>query len=72
MLFSPAGGGRYATPARQFAQVAEDMVFIAENGTYVVRDGVELSSHLLAADLARTVRRPGTDGVDAGTVVCGK
>lgn len=76
VLFSPASGRQYATLARQFAEVAEGMVFIAENGTYVVRDGVELSSDPLdrsvAADLARTVRRLGADGVDVGAVVCGK
>ncbi|MER7931113.1 MULTISPECIES: Cof-type HAD-IIB family hydrolase [unclassified Streptomyces] len=76
VLFSPASGRQYATLARQFADVADGMVFIAENGTYVVRDGVELSSDVLdqavAGDLARTVRRLVADGVDVGAVVCGK
>ncbi|MFJ9815013.1 Cof-type HAD-IIB family hydrolase [Streptomyces sp. NPDC101151] len=76
VLFSPASGRQYATLPRQFAEVAEGMVFIAENGTYVVRDGVELSSDPLdrsvAADLARTVRRLVAQGVDVGAVVCGK
>ncbi|MFS4095450.1 Cof-type HAD-IIB family hydrolase [Streptomyces sp. AF1A] len=76
VLFSPASGRQYATLAGQFADVAEGMVFIAENGTYVVRDGAELSSDPLdrsvAAGVARTVRRLGTQGVDAGAVVCGK
>jgi Cof subfamily protein (haloacid dehalogenase superfamily) len=52
------------------------MVFIAENGTYVVRDGVELSSAPMdgsvAAELVRTVRRLAADGADVGAVVCGK
>ncbi|MEU8933658.1 Cof-type HAD-IIB family hydrolase [Streptomyces sp. NPDC048409] len=76
VLFSPASGRQYATLARQFADVADGMVFIAENGTYVVRDGVELSSDVLdpavAGDLARTVRGLVADGVDVGAVVCGK
>ncbi|MFG3019305.1 Cof-type HAD-IIB family hydrolase [Streptomyces sp. NPDC048254] len=76
VLFSPASGRQYATLARQFADVADGMVFIAENGTYVVRDGVELSSDVLdpavAGGLARTVRRLVADGVDVGAVVCGK
>lgn len=76
VLFSPASGRQYATLARQFAEVADGMVFIAENGTYVVRDGVELSSDPLdgqvVASLARTVRRLVADGVDVGAVVCGK
>ncbi|MFF4545777.1 Cof-type HAD-IIB family hydrolase [Streptomyces sp. NPDC001406] len=76
VLFSPASGRQYATLARQFAEVADGMVFIAENGTYVVRDGVELSSDPLApavaAGLALAVRRLVADGVDVGAVVCGK
>ncbi|MEU3411962.1 Cof-type HAD-IIB family hydrolase [Streptomyces sp. NPDC006658] len=76
VLFSPASGRQYATLYRQFEQVAEGMVFIAENGTYVVRDGVELGSDPLAgpvaAEIARTVRRLAADGADVGAVVCGK
>ncbi|WP_330336636.1 Cof-type HAD-IIB family hydrolase [Streptomyces sp. NBC_00557] len=76
VLFSPASGRQYATLARQFDRAAEGMVFIAENGTYVVRDGVELSSAPMdgsvAAELVRTVRRLAADGADVGVVVCGK
>jgi Cof subfamily protein (haloacid dehalogenase superfamily) len=76
VLFSPASGRQYATLAREFAEVADGMVFIAENGTYVVRDGEELSSdpmdRAVAADVVRAVRRLAAGGVDVGAVVCGK
>ncbi|MGW1543299.1 Cof-type HAD-IIB family hydrolase [Streptomyces sp. NPDC002309] len=76
VLFSPASGRQYATLAREFARAAEGMVFIAENGTYVVRDGVELSSDTLTPavveDVVQEVRRLAADGVDVGAVVCGK
>ncbi|MGY6019442.1 Cof-type HAD-IIB family hydrolase [Streptomyces spinosirectus] len=76
VLFSPASGRQYATLAREFDDVAEGMVFIAENGTYVVRDGVELSSDPLepavAARVVQAVRRLAAGGVDVGAVVCGK
>ncbi|MET9130405.1 Cof-type HAD-IIB family hydrolase [Streptomyces antibioticus] len=76
VLFSPASGRQYATLAAQFAEVADGMVFIAENGTYVVRDGVELSSDPLDPDvvarLVGTVRRLAAAGTDLGAVVCGK
>ncbi|GGW10277.1 hydrolase [Streptomyces capoamus] len=76
VLFCPASGRQYATLHRQFARVAEGMVFIAENGTYVVRDGVELSSDPLdrsvVAGVVRTVRRLVAAGADVGAVVCGK
>ncbi|MEU5253995.1 Cof-type HAD-IIB family hydrolase [Streptomyces longwoodensis] len=76
VLFSPASGRQYATLAREFAEVADGMVFIAENGTYVVRDGEELSSdpmdRAVAADVVRAVRGLAAGGVDVGAVVCGK
>ncbi|CAL9616032.1 Cof-type HAD-IIB family hydrolase [Streptomyces sp. enrichment culture] len=76
VLFSPASGRQYATLAQEFSRAADGMVFIAENGTYVVRDGVELSSDPLdpavVAEVLATVRRLNADGVDVGAVVCGK
>ncbi|MFB7595592.1 Cof-type HAD-IIB family hydrolase [Streptomyces sp. NPDC056160] len=76
VLFSPASGRQYATLAEQFAGVDEGMVFIAENGTYVVRDGEELSSDPLepavAARLVSAVRELAARGTDVGAVVCGK
>ncbi|WP_069772650.1 Cof-type HAD-IIB family hydrolase [Streptomyces sp. LUP30] len=76
VLFSPASGRQYASLAREFADVADGMVFIAENGAYVVRDGRELSSDPVDPDVvARVVavaRRLTADGVDMGAVVCGK
>ncbi|MFF9061991.1 Cof-type HAD-IIB family hydrolase [Streptomyces sp. NPDC101213] len=76
VLFSPASGRQYATLAREFAEVADGMVFIAENGTYVVRDGEELSSDPLdpavVVRVVETVRRLAAGGADVGAVVCGK
>ncbi|MFE2043806.1 Cof-type HAD-IIB family hydrolase [Streptomyces sp. NPDC059477] len=76
VLFSPASGRQYATLAREFARARDGMVFIAENGTYVVRDGVELSSDPLtpgvATRIVRTVRELVASGADVGAVVCGK
>ncbi|WP_245877685.1 Cof-type HAD-IIB family hydrolase [Streptomyces glaucescens] len=76
VLFSPASGRQYATLAREFAPAAQGMVFIAENGTYVVRDGVEISSDPLdpavVAEIVAAVRRLSAGGADVGAVVCGK
>ncbi|MFF0200535.1 Cof-type HAD-IIB family hydrolase [Streptomyces sp. NPDC005017] len=76
VLFSPASGRQYATLAHEFSRASDGMVFIAENGTYVVRDGVELGSDPLdrgvVAEILGTVRRLNADGVDVGAVVCGK
>ncbi|MEV8549973.1 Cof-type HAD-IIB family hydrolase [Streptomyces glaucescens] len=76
VLFTPASGRQYATLAREFARAAQGMVFIAENGTYVVRDGAEISSDPLdravVAEVVAAVRRLSADGTDVGAVVCGK
>ncbi|MFJ6656310.1 Cof-type HAD-IIB family hydrolase [Streptomyces sp. NPDC091377] len=76
VLFCPASGRQYATLAREFRPAARGMVFIAENGAYVVRDGVEISSDPLepgvAPRIVRTVRDLAASGVNVGAVVCGK
>lgn len=76
VLFSPASGRQYATLAHEFDGVADGMVFIAENGTYVVRDGEELSSDpmdpAVVARVVESVRRLAAGGADVGAVVCGK
>ena len=51
------------------------MVFIAENGSLVMRRGHEVSSDCLARKdalaLVRTLRAAADEGVDGGVVVCG-
>ena len=76
VLFCPASGRQYANLAERFAAVADDLVFVAENGAYVVRRGEEVSSSVLARDvvedLVRGIRDLAATGVDAGAVLCGK
>ncbi|MEU4170837.1 Cof-type HAD-IIB family hydrolase [Streptomyces sp. NPDC026665] len=76
VVFSPASGRQYATLAHLFTGADDGMVFIAENGAFVVRDGIEVSSDPLdpavAARLVKSVRQLADEGVDVGVVVCGK
>ncbi|QTE31512.1 HAD family hydrolase [Pengzhenrongella sicca] len=76
IVFCPASGRQYHNLLERFGEVADDVVFIAENGTYVVRRGHELSSDGLALDvvgrLVATVRELAGSGADVGVVVCGK
>lgn len=76
VVFCPASGRQYATLARQFGDVADRFVFIAENGAYVVRRGVELSSDVVERDvvvrIVEAVRTLSASGIDVGAVVCGK
>ena len=76
ILFAPASGRQYYTLLREFADIADDMVFIAENGSLVMRAGHEVSSDCLtrsdALALVLTLRAAAEQGVDGGVVVCGK
>lgn len=75
ILFVPASGRQYATLAALFGDVPDGLAFIAENGTYVVRDGEELSSTTLDWGFVQTVvgvLRGLGDAYDIGIVVCGK
>ncbi|MGY4645162.1 Cof-type HAD-IIB family hydrolase [Cellulomonas sp. URHB0016] len=71
VLVCPASGRQYATLRREFAR--DDLVYIAENGAYVVRHGQEVSSDPLALTTARSIAEVvrGSAG-DVGTVLCGK
>ncbi|MET8472694.1 Cof-type HAD-IIB family hydrolase [Streptomyces sp. NPDC006422] len=78
IAFCPASGRQYATLAAQFGAVDDGgMVYVAENGAYVVRGGAELSSDLLERDVVEWIvkelrRHVDAGGADAGVVVCGK
>jgi len=70
----PASGRQYATLRRQLGR--DDLVYLAENGAHVVRDGVTLAVDGLDADVARDVTREvralGARGADVGVVLCGQ
>lgn len=74
VVLCPASGRQYATLRRQFGR--DDLVYIAENGAYVVRDEQELSSDGVSRDAAGpvldAVRQLAASGADVGTVLCGK
>ncbi|MEU6841562.1 Cof-type HAD-IIB family hydrolase [Streptomyces sp. NPDC046716] len=81
IVFCPASGRQYATLAAQFAAVDDGgMVYVAENGTYVVRGGTELTSDVLdpavvswiVKSIRQLVDEDGGTGADLGVVVCGK
>ncbi|MGK9220256.1 Cof-type HAD-IIB family hydrolase [Microbacterium barkeri] len=76
IVFAPASGRQYATLARLFARASDGMPFIAENGAYVVRDGVEISSLVLdrafVVEAVRLLRSLAPAGRDIGVVLCGK
>lgn len=76
ILFCPASGRQYHSLYRSFGDVADELVYLAENGAYVVRGREEISSDTLDDDVVRRVvlalREYGRAGADVGVVVCGK
>lgn len=76
VLFCPASGRQYHNLYRCFGDIADELVYIAENGAYVVKGREEISSDTLDDDLVRrlvlALREHGLTGADLGVVVCGK
>jgi Cof subfamily protein (haloacid dehalogenase superfamily) len=72
ITFCPASGRQYFNLVQEFEGVADELVFIAENGTYVVAHGREISSDCLALDVAQQVVRRVRGVSEAGAVLCGK
>lgn len=77
IAFAPASGRQLATLQRTFAGVDAELDYIAENGAYVVRGDVEVSSDAVdpsvAAEVVVRVRSLVASGaLRAGLVLCGK
>jgi len=77
IAFAPASGRQLATLQRTFAGVDVELDYIAENGAYVVRGDVEVSSDAVDAAVAASVVTRMRDLVSsgalrAGLVLCGK
>jgi len=77
IAFAPASGRQLATLQGMFAGCDAELDFIAENGAYVVRDGVEVSSDAMAPEVAAAVIARVRDLAAAGVlrtsvVLCGK
>ena len=76
IIFCPASGRQYYSLLERFSPIADELIFIAENGTYVMSKGVELSSDCLAREAAqeliRTFRELKLKETDVSAVLCGK
>ena len=65
IVFAAASGRQYFTLLENFKEVADDMLFIAENGTYIVYKGKELMIHPLEREIAHELIERGREiGVD--------
>lgn len=74
--FCPASGRQYYNLVQRFGPIADELIFIAENGTFVVDAGTELSADCLsqsvAHELVRVARSTHAAGANIGVVLCGK
>lgn len=52
IIFAAASGRQYFTLVENFKKIADEMLFIAENGTYIVYQGKELAVHPLEREIA--------------------
>ena len=57
ILFAAASGRQYFTLVENFKEIAHEMLFIAENGTYIVYQGEELAVHPLEQEIAHELIR---------------
>lgn len=76
ITFVAASGRQYPTLTQIFDGRTDGMSFIAENGTYVVQDNVEVTASPVDRDYAKRfvscVRQQVAAGNDIGTVWCGR
>jgi hypothetical protein len=72
ITFCPASGRQYYNLLQEFDGVADELVFVAENGTYVVAQGREISSDCLALGVAQQAVSRVRSIPEAGAVLCGK
>jgi len=72
ILFSPASGRQYWNLLKNFEEIKEDLVFVSENGTFVVQNGEEIFSDILDFDMAMEFIKVSRNIENIGLVLCGK
>lgn len=72
IIFAAASGRQYYNLLERFHDVKDNMMFIAENGTFVVYKGEELIVNALDKELARELIKVGRQAKDAYVILCGK
>ncbi|MPQ43890.1 HAD family hydrolase [Clostridium tarantellae] len=72
VIFAAASGRQYYNLLKKFEKVKDDMMFIAENGTFVVYKGKELVANPLKREITDNLIDIGNNIEDAYLVVCGK
>lgn len=72
VVFAAASGRQYYNLLKRFEDIKDDMMFIAENGTFVVYKGEELLVNALDKTSAKKLIEVGRTINNAYVIVCGK
>ena len=72
IIFSAASGRQYYNLLEKFDLIKDDIIFIAENGTYVVKNNEELFSNTMDKKEAAELIKIGREIEGAYLVLCGK
>lgn len=72
VIFAAASGRQYYNLLKRFEDVADDMMFIAENGTFVIYKGEELLLNALDKEVAKELIDIGRSIEGAYVILCGK
>lgn len=72
VVFGAASGRQYYNLLKQFHEEKDEMLFIAENGTFVIHKGKELFSNCLPREIAMELIKVGRTIENAHVFVCGK
>lgn len=72
IIFAAASGRQYYNLLKRFDKVKDDMLFIAENGTFVICNGEELLVNALDKDIALELIEIGRSIENCYVIVCGK
>jgi Cof subfamily protein (haloacid dehalogenase superfamily) len=72
ILFSAASGRQYQNLFKCFPGIQDEIVFIAENGSYVMYQGKELHLQQMDKDLTRDILQRAKKLPNVLTILCGK
>ena len=72
IIFAAASGRQYYNLLNRFEKINDDIMFIAENGTFVVYKGKEILVNSLDKDVAKELIKIGRTVDNAYVILCGK
>ena len=72
IIFAAASGRQYYNLLERFKDIKDDMMFIAENGTFVVYKGKELIVNYIEKNIAKELIEIGRTIPNSYVILCGK